>query len=30
MYLWAGAIYLRQVVWIVRTCPLAPKYRPAA
>lgn len=27
MYLWAGAIYLRQVVWIMRTCPLAPKYR---
>ncbi len=28
MYLWAGAIYLRQVGWIVRNCPLAPKYRP--
>jgi cardiolipin synthase len=27
MYLWAGAIYLGQVVWIVRNCPLAPKYR---
>ena len=24
MYLWAGAIYLRQVGWIVRNCPLAP------
>ena len=30
MYLWAGAIYLGQVGWIVRNCPLAPKYRPAA
>ncbi len=29
MYLWAGVIYLGQVVWIVRHCPLAPKYRPA-
>jgi cardiolipin synthase len=29
MYLWAGAIYLGQLVWIVRNCPLAPKYRPA-
>ena len=27
MYLWAGAIYLGQVVWIIRNCPLAPKYR---
>lgn len=27
MYLWAGAIYLGQVVWIVRNCPLAPRYR---
>lgn len=27
MYLWAGAIYLGQVVWIVRHCPLAPRYR---
>lgn len=27
MYLWAGAIYLRQVAWIVKHCPLAPKYR---
>ncbi|HEY5880260.1 MAG TPA: CDP-alcohol phosphatidyltransferase family protein [Nakamurella sp.] len=29
MYLWSGGIYLGQVVWIVRNCPLAPKYRPA-
>jgi cardiolipin synthase len=27
MYLWAGAIYLGQVGWIIRNCPLAPKYR---
>ena len=27
LYLWAGAIYLGQVAWIVRNCPLAPKYR---
>lgn len=27
MYLWAGAIYLGQVVWIVKNCPPAPKYR---
>lgn len=27
MYLWAGAIYLGQVGWIVRHCPLAPRYR---
>ena len=24
MYLWAGAIYFRQLGWIVRNCPLAP------
>jgi cardiolipin synthase len=27
MYLWAGAIYLGQVAWIVRHCPPAPRYR---
>ena len=31
MYLWAGAIYFRQLGWIVKNCPLAPRYRhPAA
>ncbi len=28
MYLWAGAIYFRQLGWIVKNCPLAPRYRP--
>lgn len=27
MYLWAGGVYLGQVGWIVRHCPLAPRYR---
>jgi len=31
MYLWAGAIYFRQLGWIIKNCPLAPRYRhPAA
>jgi cardiolipin synthase len=29
MYLWAGVIYLQQVRWIIRNCPLAPRYRAA-
>ena len=28
MYLWAGAIYFRQLGWIIKNCPLAPRYRP--
>jgi len=28
MYLWAGAIYFRQLAWVIKNCPLAPKYRP--
>jgi len=27
MYLWAGAIYFRQLGWIIRNCPLAPRFR---
>lgn len=27
MYLWAGAIYFQQLGWIIRNCPLAPRYR---
>ena len=27
MYLWAGVIYFQQLVWVVRNCPLAPRYR---
>jgi cardiolipin synthase len=27
MYLWAGLIYLGQVRWIMKHCPLAPRYR---
>ena len=31
MYLWAGAIYFRQLAWIIKNCPVAPRYRrPAA
>jgi cardiolipin synthase len=31
MYLWAGAIYFRQLGWIIKNCPVAPRYRhPAA
>ncbi len=28
MYLWAGAIYFRQLGWIIKNCPLAPRFRP--
>ena len=30
MYLWAGAIYFGQLGWIIRNCPLAPRYRTAS
>ena len=30
MYLWAGAIYFRQLGWIIKNCPLAPRFRPPA
>ena len=30
MYLWAAGIYFRQLIWITRNCPLAPRYRSAA
>ena len=30
MYLWAGAIYFRQLGWIIKNCPLAPRYRHPA
>ncbi len=29
MYLWAAGIYFRQLAWITRNCPLAPRYRAA-
>jgi cardiolipin synthase (CMP-forming) len=30
MYLWAGAIYFRQLGWIIKNCPVAPRYRRPA
>ena len=30
MYLWAAGIYFRQLAWITRNCPLAPRYRAGA
>ena len=30
MYLWAGAIYFRQLGWIIGNCPLAPRFRHSA
>jgi cardiolipin synthase (CMP-forming) len=30
MYLWAGGIYFRQLGWIIRNCPLAPRFRRPA
>ena len=27
LYLWAGALYVRQVIWVVRETPLAPTAR---
>ena len=30
MYVLAGVIYFQQLGWVVRHCPLAPRYRPAA
>ena len=27
MYLWAGVIYFRQLAWVIRNCPPAPRYR---
>lgn len=30
MYLWAGAIYFRQLGWIIKNCPLAPRFRGPA
>ncbi len=29
LYFWAGWLYLRQVVWVMRNTPLAPGRRPA-
>jgi cardiolipin synthase len=30
LYLWAGALYVGQVVWVMRETPLAPTRRPVA
>jgi cardiolipin synthase len=30
MYLVAGGIYFQQLGWVIRNCPLAPRFRPPA